>query len=102
MSKPAEFTFKNSYPTQRVRLAKGVTIQFREGTTDDQGRMQGVFTTTDPIEAQRLRDAILQGGVPAWEEDQEEREATQVLAQRRERAASRLAEQAKAAAAKAS
>lgn len=101
-SKPETFTFKNSYPTQRVRLGKGETIQFREGTTDDQGRMQGVYTTTDPAEAQRLRDAIRKGGVPAWEEDQEEREATQVLAQRRERAAARLAEQARAAASKAS
>lgn len=102
MSKPGEWTFRNRYPTQRVRLGKGgATIQFSEGSLDDEGHMLGVYRTTDPHEAQRIRDAIAKGGVPAWEEDEEERAATQVLAQRRERAAARLAAQAKADMAKA-
>ena len=97
MSKPTEFTFRNRYPTQRVRLGKGgPTIQFAEGSLDDEGHMLGVYRTTNPTEAEAIRQAIAKGGVPAWEEDEEEREAVKILTQRRERAAARLAEQAKA------
>lgn len=91
------YTFRNRYPAQRVRVAPGRTIQFHEEGLDDEGRLQGVYRTQHAEMAELVRQAIAKGGVPAWEEDQEERDAVRVLSQRRERAAAKVAALAEAA-----
>lgn len=94
---PVVITFRNRYPTQRVRLGRGRTIQFVEDGVDDEGKAWGVWRTTSESDAQTLRGVIARGGVPAWEEDDEEREAVRVLAQSRARQAAKIAGQAQAA-----
>lgn len=89
------YTWRCANPHQGVKLPGGKIRFWEEGVTDE-GKVLGVYRTSDPAVADALRAAIARGGIPAWEEDEEEREANAVIERKRRQAVARVAKAAQA------
>lgn len=89
------YVFHNPYPQEIVHLQTGV-IQFIPSARDERDRPMGVFRTESEAVAEALRTAITYGYTLAREVDEEEEQAQQVLAKRRERSGRAVAAAAQA------
>lgn len=84
------YVFANPNCQEIVHLKTGI-IQFVPSARDERDRPLGIFRTDDEAVAARLREAIGYGHTLAREVDEEEEQAQQILAKRRERDGRRVA-----------